>query len=43
MAPESSNRWELNTWPELRRLAAEVPESGIHFQSELIGIFEAQL
>ncbi len=33
MADEAHNRWERETWPELRRLAAEVPEAGIHFQS----------
>jgi len=34
MAVEESNRWERRTWPELQRLAAEVPEAGIHFQSK---------
>ncbi|KAK3943313.1 Dol-P-Man:Man(5)GlcNAc(2)-PP-Dol alpha-1 3-mannosyltransferase [Diplogelasinospora grovesii] len=32
MALEKDSRYERRTWPELRRLAAEVPESGIHFQ-----------
>ncbi len=33
MAVEADSRWERETWPELARLAAEVPEAGIHFQS----------
>ncbi|KLU82305.1 D-amino-acid oxidase, partial [Magnaporthiopsis poae ATCC 64411] len=32
MAKEADSRWERRTWPVLRRLAAEVPEAGIHFQ-----------
>lgn len=28
----AGNRWEKNTWPELARLAKDVPEAGIHFQ-----------
>lgn len=34
MATEENSRWERRTWPELRRLAVEVPEAGIHLQSE---------
>jgi D-amino-acid oxidase len=34
MALDKDSRWERNTWPELRRLAAEVPEAGLHFQSQ---------
>jgi D-amino-acid oxidase len=30
------NRWEKNTWPELARLAKDVPEAGIHFQNTVI-------
>lgn len=33
MAIEKDSRWERRTWPELKRLAEEVPEAGIHFQS----------
>ncbi|KAK4154552.1 fad dependent oxidoreductase [Chaetomidium leptoderma] len=33
MALERDSRWERRTWPELRRLAAEVPEAGLHFQT----------
>jgi len=31
--------WEKDTWPELARLAKEVPEAGIHFQSQNIFTF----
>lgn len=34
MAEASNDRWERRSWPELKRLAEEVPESGIHIQSE---------
>lgn len=27
------NRYERDTWPQLERLARDVPEAGIHFQS----------
>ena len=33
MALEKDSRWERRTWPELRRLATDVPEAGLHFQS----------
>lgn len=33
MASEENSRWERRTWPELKRLTEEVPEAGIHFQS----------
>jgi len=33
MALEKDSRWERRSWPELKRLAEEVPEAGIHFQS----------
>ncbi|KAL2019846.1 hypothetical protein VTK56DRAFT_9108 [Thermocarpiscus australiensis] len=33
MALEKDSRWERRTWPELRRLAAEVPEAGLHVQT----------
>lgn len=29
---KEGNRWEKGTWPELARLAKDVPEAGIHFQ-----------
>lgn len=32
MATDANSRWERETWPEMRRLAAEVPEAGVHFQ-----------
>ncbi|KAL8382101.1 hypothetical protein RB595_006068 [Gaeumannomyces hyphopodioides] len=32
MSQEADSRWERRTWPVLRRLAAEIPEAGIHFQ-----------
>jgi hypothetical protein len=32
MADEADSRWERNTWPEISRLAKEVPEAGIHFR-----------
>ncbi|KAL2066124.1 hypothetical protein VTL71DRAFT_2195 [Oculimacula yallundae] len=32
----SGNRWEKNTWPELARLAKDVPEAGIHFQDAIV-------
>jgi len=28
------NTYERETWPELERLARELPEAGVHFQSE---------
>jgi hypothetical protein len=34
MADEAHSRYERNTWPILKQLAADVPESGIYFQSE---------
>ena len=34
MAVEKDSRWEKRTWPELKRLADEVPEAGIHLQSQ---------
>ncbi|TDZ40962.1 D-amino-acid oxidase [Colletotrichum trifolii] len=36
MAPASESRWERRTWPEMKRLAAEVPEAGIHFQKSIV-------
>ncbi|KAL0472515.1 FAD dependent oxidoreductase [Neurospora intermedia] len=35
MAPEY-NRWEGETWPELKRLAETCPEAGIHFQKAVL-------
>lgn len=34
MSLEVNSRWERRTWVELRRLAQEVPEAGIHFQGQ---------
>ena len=34
MALEKDSRWEARTWPVFRQLAAEVPEAGLHIQSE---------
>lgn len=34
MADAAGSKWENNTWPELARLAKDVPEAGIHFQSK---------
>ncbi|XXG98367.1 hypothetical protein Hte_004690 [Hypoxylon texense] len=30
MATEKNSSWERRTWPEVKRLAVEVPEAGIH-------------
>ncbi|KAI1081821.1 FAD dependent oxidoreductase [Whalleya microplaca] len=32
MATKENSSWESRTWPELKRLAVEVPEAGIHLQ-----------
>ncbi|KKA28796.1 hypothetical protein TD95_002850 [Thielaviopsis punctulata] len=32
MSDAPGSRWERETWPELKRLAAETPSAGIHFQ-----------
>lgn len=35
--PGSVNEaYERDTWPELERLARELPEAGIHFQGEIV-------
>ncbi|KAI9836602.1 MAG: hypothetical protein M1819_001234 [Sarea resinae] len=31
-----ASEWDKNTWPELARLAKDVPEAGIHFQNTVI-------
>ncbi|RDA95128.1 hypothetical protein CP533_2163 [Ophiocordyceps camponoti-saundersi (nom. inval.)] len=36
MADRENSRWERRTWPELKRLAEQVPEAGIHFQSKAL-------
>ncbi|KAH7417893.1 FAD dependent oxidoreductase [Cadophora sp. MPI-SDFR-AT-0126] len=36
VSPASDNRWEKDTWPELARLAQDVPEAGIHFQDAIV-------
>lgn len=33
MSDAANSKYEKNTWPELARLAKDVPEAGIHFQS----------
>jgi hypothetical protein len=33
---KEGNRWEKGIWPELARLAKDVPEAGIHFQGEFV-------
>ncbi|KAH6856006.1 D-amino acid oxidase-like protein [Chaetomium sp. MPI-CAGE-AT-0009] len=33
MNSDKDSRWERRTWPELRRLATEVPEAGLHVQT----------
>lgn len=33
-AASPKDPFELKTWPELARLAEDVPEAGIHFQGE---------
>ncbi|EKD19206.1 uncharacterized protein L3040_009354 [Drepanopeziza brunnea f. sp. 'multigermtubi'] len=35
-ANEAEKKYEQNTWPELKRLAEDVPESGIHFQDIVV-------
>lgn len=35
MADDENSRYERRSWPELKRLAEQVPEAGIHFQSKL--------
>ncbi|RFU80235.1 d-amino-acid oxidase [Trichoderma arundinaceum] len=39
MAFEEDSRWERRTWPELKRLTEQVPEAGIHFQSNDVHSF----
>lgn len=36
MSDKANSRWERETWPELKRLAQEEPEAGIHFQKVLL-------
>ncbi|KAF3767107.1 nucleotide-binding domain-containing protein [Cryphonectria parasitica EP155] len=36
MSTPETSRWERRSWPELRRLAVEVPEAGIHLQKALV-------
>ncbi|PHH89480.1 hypothetical protein CDD83_5975 [Cordyceps sp. RAO-2017] len=36
MASDENSRWERRTWPELKRLAEQVPEAGIHFQKSRV-------
>lgn len=43
MSAQENSRWERRTWPELQKLAAEVPEAGIHFQSKFGVCFSQQI
>ncbi|KAI1770727.1 FAD dependent oxidoreductase [Hypoxylon cercidicola] len=36
MATEKNSSWERRTWPEVKRLAVEVPEAGIHLQKSRV-------
>ncbi|KAG9230777.1 FAD dependent oxidoreductase [Amylocarpus encephaloides] len=36
MSDADHSTYEKNTWPELARLATDVPEAGIHFQNTII-------
>ncbi|KAK7755545.1 D-amino acid oxidase [Diatrype stigma] len=36
MSTKETSRWERQTWPELKRLAVEVPEAGIHLQKSRV-------
>ncbi|KAF4509093.1 hypothetical protein G6O67_005396 [Ophiocordyceps sinensis] len=36
MADDENSRYERRTWPELKRLAEQVPEAGIHFQKSRV-------
>ncbi|KAI1762074.1 FAD dependent oxidoreductase [Hypoxylon sp. FL1150] len=36
MATEKNSSWERRTWPEIKRLAVEVPEAGIHLQKSRV-------
>ena len=31
-----ANKFERDTWPELERLARDLPEAGIHFQGQAV-------
>lgn len=33
-------QFERDTWPELQRLASNVPEAGIHFQGQVVLLIE---
>jgi len=41
MSNEEGCKFEKNTWPELARLAKDVPEAGIHFQGKFSKIYVA--
>ena len=34
MSSSSDSQYERKTWPQLKRLATDVPEAGIHLQSQ---------
>jgi glycine/D-amino acid oxidase-like deaminating enzyme len=34
MSSSPGSQWERKTWPQLKRLATDVPEAGIHLQSQ---------
>ncbi|KAI1386552.1 FAD dependent oxidoreductase [Hypoxylon trugodes] len=36
MATKKNSWWERRTWPEMKRLATEVPEAGIHLQKSRV-------
>jgi hypothetical protein len=37
-----SETYERNTWPELARLAKDVPEAGLHFQGQILQMTPSQ-
>lgn len=43
MSTPETSRWERRTFPELIRLANEVPEAGIHLQSECWQLFQVSI
>jgi hypothetical protein len=43
MADAAGSKYEKNSWPELARLAKDVPEAGIHFQSKKLYNFPTSI
>jgi D-amino-acid oxidase len=37
IAGSEAERWDRDTWPELERLARDVPGAGVHFQGRSTG------